>query len=165
MASAPKRKRNRANPGKMGRPPFEPTEDDRNSVQVYRANGVAPAVIARRIGIDVVTLRKHFAVELAEGHENIIALAGGVVVRAMMAGDWRAALEWLSRWGGDGWKKSERRLIAGDPLGPPLTLNVRSMSDEDLEAEIAEIDRREKTADEAREMAKKMPRRTNGVGH
>lgn len=53
-----------------GRPPFQPSDDQRLTVEQMRMVGEAEAVIARAIGIDVGTLRKHFSEELANGHAH-----------------------------------------------------------------------------------------------
>jgi DNA invertase Pin-like site-specific DNA recombinase len=63
-----------------GRPPFVPTEQQRHTVEVLVAHGVAERVIAKVLGIDRNTLRKHFRDELRV-----------CIVRAALAGDWRAA--------------------------------------------------------------------------
>jgi hypothetical protein len=86
---------------------FKPTEDQRRLVQVMRANGVPVNIIAKNIvagGIDYKTLVKHFATELEDGLEQIRAELGRVVVRSGLNGDWRAAIAWLQRFGGQTWK-------------------------------------------------------------
>lgn len=50
-----------------GRPPFKPTRGQRLSVERMCAVGDSHDTIARAIGIDANTLRKHFAEELATG--------------------------------------------------------------------------------------------------
>lgn len=51
-----------------GRRNFRPSIEQRQTVEEMRFCGEAEDVIARAIGIDVDTLRKHFADELADGH-------------------------------------------------------------------------------------------------
>lgn len=51
-----------------GRPQFAPTVKQRATVEQMRYVGESQEVIARAIGIDVDTLRKHFGEELADGH-------------------------------------------------------------------------------------------------
>lgn len=51
-----------------GRPPFKPTTAHRKTVEQMRYCGEPIAVIARAVGIDEDTLKKHFAEELADGH-------------------------------------------------------------------------------------------------
>jgi hypothetical protein len=60
--SARKSKRRR------GRPSFKPTRTSRATVERMVACGDSQETIARAIGIDEATLRKHFADELATGY-------------------------------------------------------------------------------------------------
>ena len=52
---------------KVGRPPFKPTRALRQTVELMRACGDSPHLIALAIGIDDHTLTKYFADELAYG--------------------------------------------------------------------------------------------------
>lgn len=56
--------------GAGGRPPYRPTLKDRISVEQMKFCGEPDAVIARALGIDVRTMKKHFAEELENGHAN-----------------------------------------------------------------------------------------------
>lgn len=47
-----------------GRPEYAPTDDDREKVQVLRAQGMSLEAIAAALDIHHETLRKHFSVEL-----------------------------------------------------------------------------------------------------
>jgi len=47
-----------------GRPEYVPTDEDREKVQVLRAQGMAKEAIAAAIGIHHETLTKHFSVDL-----------------------------------------------------------------------------------------------------
>lgn len=51
-----------------GRPSFRPTIEQRQTVEEMKFCGESDAMIARALGIDDATLRKHFADELADGH-------------------------------------------------------------------------------------------------
>jgi hypothetical protein len=53
-----------------GRPPFKPTLKQRELVEQMRYCAEPVTVIARAIGIDEDTLKKHFHDELADGHAN-----------------------------------------------------------------------------------------------
>lgn len=57
-------------PAKRGRPEFRATLKQRETVEQMKFCGESENTIARSIGIDVGTLRKHFADELANGHAN-----------------------------------------------------------------------------------------------
>jgi len=106
-----------------GHPPFEPAHDQRQLVQVMRANGDTLAIIARNIGIDEKTLRKHFKDELADGHAQVVAAVGASVVKAALAGNIYAAKYWLSTHGGPEWKVIEGRQIGGMPDAPPIAIS------------------------------------------
>ena len=51
-----------------GRPSYRPSIEQRQTVEEMKFCGEAEDVIARAVGIDVDTLRKHFEAELADGH-------------------------------------------------------------------------------------------------
>lgn len=53
---------------KRGRPSYRPSLADRQTVEELKFVGESDNVIARALGIDPDTLRKHFADELADGH-------------------------------------------------------------------------------------------------
>lgn len=53
---------------KPGRPAYNPTEKDRTTVKTMSAFGIPDYQIAKVIGIDPKTLRKHFWAELEVGH-------------------------------------------------------------------------------------------------
>lgn len=57
-------------PTKRGRPTYRPTLKERETVEQMKFCGESENTIARAIGIDVGTLRKHFAEELESGHAN-----------------------------------------------------------------------------------------------
>lgn len=54
--------------GTRGRPPYNPTIENRQRVQEMKFCGESDNVIARALGISPETLRKHFGEELADGH-------------------------------------------------------------------------------------------------
>lgn len=62
MTEKPKR----SSPG--GRPPYRPSLADRQTVEEMKFVGESDNTIARALGIDPDTLRKHFADEIADGH-------------------------------------------------------------------------------------------------
>lgn len=53
---------------KRGRPPFSPTAQNRRTVEEMKACGEPTELIARALRLDVDTLKRHFADELAQGH-------------------------------------------------------------------------------------------------
>ncbi|MCG7508516.1 hypothetical protein [Mesorhizobium retamae] len=55
---------------KRGRPAYRATLKDRQTVEQMKFCGESENTIARSLGIDVGTLRKHFVEELENGHAN-----------------------------------------------------------------------------------------------
>jgi hypothetical protein len=107
-----------------GRPPFAPTSEQRHLVELARANGVPVKTIARLLGVNLRTLTRHFRQELADGRDRVVSALGAVVLNAALAGDWRAAIAWLSRHGGPEWRKTEGHLHAGLPGGEPIRVST-----------------------------------------
>jgi len=105
---------------KRGRQAFVPTDKQRQTVQVHRANGDGLATIAGRVGITEKTLRKHFSAELADGHAQVCAAMGAAVVRAGLAGNMYAAKYWLSTHGGPEWRENKRVQIGAFEGAPPV---------------------------------------------
>lgn len=50
--------------GKRGRPPFEPTEKDRNKIKLLLALGWSTARIANGVGVSPATVKRYFRAEL-----------------------------------------------------------------------------------------------------
>ena len=55
---------------KRGRPAYRPTLEDRQIVEQMKFCGESDTTIARALGIDPDTMRKHFPDELADGHAH-----------------------------------------------------------------------------------------------
>ncbi len=53
---------------KRGRPAYQPTIDQRKTVEQMKFVGESDATIARALGMDVDTVRRHFDDELADGY-------------------------------------------------------------------------------------------------
>ncbi|WP_028034115.1 hypothetical protein [Chelativorans sp. J32] len=64
------KRKGRKEPAKRGRPEFRPSLKQRETVEQMKFCGESENTIARSLGIDVATLRKHFAEELENGHAN-----------------------------------------------------------------------------------------------
>jgi len=81
-----------------GRPRYEPTEADRNTVKTMVACGITQDDIAHCLGADGVapkTLRLHFRNELDTEMTQVNALAGSQVIAAMKRGEAWACCFWL----------------------------------------------------------------------
>ena len=132
---------------RVGRPPFVPTDSQRQIVQVLVANGIAHRVIAANVHCDLKTLKRYFSDELRAGHDQVEAAMGAAIVRAGLAGNIHAAKYWLLTHGGPEWRITERREITGS-----LEPDLRNVPTADLEAELAALRRRKAIADRAREL-------------
>lgn len=53
---------------KRGRPAYQPTVEQRKTVEQMKFVGESDATIARALGMDVDTMRRHFDDELADGY-------------------------------------------------------------------------------------------------
>jgi hypothetical protein len=101
-----------------GRPPFTPTDDQRELVRVMTASGFPQPEIATKIGIDPKTLRKHFRAEIKTGKQTANAMvAQSLFNKAIGTGHQSvaAAIFWLktqARW-------REAHLNEGEPLPQP----------------------------------------------
>ena len=104
---------------KAGRPPYQPTKEGRQMVEVLRANAVDVGDIARQLGIDRKTLYNYFSEELANGKATIISRIGAQVIKRAMAGDNTMIMFYLKNHGGDAWKDKARLEHTG-PNGTAL---------------------------------------------
>lgn len=71
----------------LGRPPHEPTGDDREKVRVLKAGGMKDSAIAVAIGVSVPTLTKYYSLELEEGGAKVQAEVLMARYRAAMGGN------------------------------------------------------------------------------
>ena len=101
-----------------------PTDAYRTTVLVLRSNVQLEETIAKLICLDLRTLRKRYREELACRRATVTAALGSVIVNAALNGDWHSALAWLSRRGGEQWRKVERREHAGLE-GAPIKIETR----------------------------------------
>ncbi len=91
-----------------GRPPFEPSPEQRQMVQILRANGISVEAIARSIGVSTPTLRKYFKIELLHGYEHVKGAMGHTLVKEGLKGNVSAICFWLARQGGEEWRLKEK---------------------------------------------------------
>lgn len=97
-----------------GRPAFAPTEAQRSQVEALAGFGIPEDDIARTIGIDPKTLRKHFRDELDTGHIKANAkVAQSLFKKATGEGNQSvtAAIFWLKTRAG--WKETQVTELAG----------------------------------------------------
>jgi|TARA_Y100000310_G_scaffold304804_1_gene344333 hypothetical protein len=75
-------------------PEFAPTDEDRKMVEQMSAVGIPQEGIARVIGIDPKTLRKHFRDELDTASIKANAKIGGTLYNKAINGDTTSAIWW-----------------------------------------------------------------------
>jgi len=114
-----------------GRPKYEPTEADRNTVRSMAATGFPHPEIAKCLGtsgIDGKTLRKHFRHELDTAADKANAAVANKAYQMAIAGDPPAAtFFWLKCRAG--WKEKQEIEHTG-PGGGGLQMVIRSVLDE-----------------------------------
>ena len=84
-----------------GQPEYEPTEETRKLVEQMSAVGIPQEGIARVVGIDPKTLRKHYRDELDTAAIKANAKIGGTLYNKAIGGDTTAAIWWTKarmRW-------------------------------------------------------------------
>lgn len=109
---------------KGGRPPFEPTDEQRRIVNVMAAGGFQQLAIAHALGISDNTLRKYFAEELEAGGSKAHAMVVGNLYRQATKDDPRstaAAIFWTKT--RLGWKDTSQVELSG-PNGDPIKHSV-----------------------------------------
>lgn len=98
--------------GRIGQPPFEPTEAQRQEVRTL-AKVISQKMIADMFGIHPKTLRLHFKAELAEGKREAAMRVGSMILTKALAGNLTAAIFYAKTQ--LGWH--ERLEIDDDPEG------------------------------------------------
>jgi hypothetical protein len=101
-----------------GRPAFEPTDAERKQVEALSGYGLPFEQIAVlvRDGIDIDTLRKHFAQELISGKAKANGQVGKTLFQKVMAGDTAAAIWWSKTQ--MRWKEVQQHEITGADGAP-----------------------------------------------
>ena len=118
----------------MARPAHEPDEKERRQVEALAAYGVPEADIARVVGIDPKTLRKHYRDELDLGATKATAKVAEFLFRKATTEGHQcvsAAIFWMKTRGG--WREA--------PQTHEIAVNKYDrMSEEELLARIRELD-------------------------
>ena len=102
----------------MPRHPHEPTEATRQTVQLHTTVGTDQETIARVLGIDAKTLRKHYRDELDLAKAKANATIGGALFNKAKSGDTAAMIFWMKTQAG--WRETMQ--IAGDSENPIQTV-------------------------------------------
>ena len=80
---------------KMGRPPFQPTQGQRESALTLLAAGIKHATIASLIGISVKTFMEHFREEIRDGGDAANAKIAEALYQRALAGEVAPMIFWL----------------------------------------------------------------------
>jgi hypothetical protein len=112
-----------------GRPQYEPTPADHNTVASMAACGFPHDVIANCLGtsgVDAKTLRRHFRRELDTAEAKANATIGNIAYQRALAGEPWAVCFWLKCRAG--WK--ERQEIAHSGAGgQPMKLSIEMVDE------------------------------------
>jgi hypothetical protein len=108
--------------GKIGNPPFEPTDDQRVTVKAMVAGGSQQWVIAHYLGISEDTLQRHFRLELDHGKLLVDGKVGGSIAQKALEGDAEMSKFYMRTRGG--WSEKHRIAHGGDPEAPPIAHEV-----------------------------------------
>lgn len=110
------------------KPPHEPTKATRDTVQMHTLVGTTQADVARVIGIDEKTLRKHYRdeIDLAKARAN--AKVGGALFNKALSGDTAAMIFWMktqARWS----ERAEMDVTSSDgSMSPVSGVDIRVIS-------------------------------------
>ena len=109
---------------RKGRPPYEPTEDQRRIVNIMAAGGLQQAQIAAAIGVSRPTLEKYFREELDGGGAKAHGMVVANLFRQATKDDPRAtaaAIFWAKT--RLGWRDVTSHELSG-PNGGPARLEI-----------------------------------------
>ena len=104
---------------KRGRPPFEPTDEQRKYVSQMIAVGIPQEQVARAIvpgGIAVETLQKHFNEEIETAAIKANSTIGGAAFQRAKAGDPQMIKWWTAT--RMGWSEKQKHEVTGANGGP-----------------------------------------------
>lgn len=100
----------------VGRPPFKPTKDHREQVEMMAGRGLPKNFICALIGIDDWTLDKYFSHELVSGRAKTAMRVGEKMIEKALDGDTQALI-WYTK-AQLGWKDQSRIEVTGADSGP-----------------------------------------------
>ena len=99
----------------MPRHEHEPTDAMRQTVQLHATVGTTQEDIARIIGIDAKTLRKHYRDELDLSRAKANATIGGALFNKAKGGDTAAMIFWMKTQAG--WREKQEIEYSGPDGG------------------------------------------------
>lgn len=105
----------------MSRAPHEPTEASREQVKAWAVVGLPQDTMARSMGIDAKTLRKHYRDELDLSTDLANAAIAGVLFAKAKAGDSASIFFWLKTRAG--WRETAKPEDL-DLSAPPMSISI-----------------------------------------
>lgn len=111
----------------VGRPPHEPTDQNRLQVKTLAAVGIRHEDIAAKLGISADTLTKYYRKELDDGRVDANAVVAKSLYEQAKTGNTSAMIFWLKTRAG--WKETMVNEHTGAD-GGPLSIKVVSGIDE-----------------------------------
>jgi len=108
----------------MSRKSHEPTADTRQTVQLHTTVGTPQEDIARVLGIDAKTLRKHYRDELDLASAKANATIGGALFNKAKQGDTAAMIFWMKTRAG--WRETIHNEHSGQVTTKILTEYVNA---------------------------------------
>lgn len=87
-----------AHHGQRGRPPYQPTNEDRNKIKLLLALGKSIAGMANALGVSPATVKRHFRAELKSRHamrDQMDAAYAAKLWEGVMAGNAAAMRLWM----------------------------------------------------------------------
>lgn len=111
----------------VGRPPHEPTDQNRLQAKTLAAVGIRHEDIAAKLGISADTLTKYYRKELDDGRVDANAVVAKSLYEQAKTGNTAAMIFWLKTRAG--WKETMVNEHTGAD-GAPLSIKVVSGIDE-----------------------------------
>src|SRR5690625_4191383 len=117
------------------KPPHEPTQATRQTVQMHTMVGTDQETIARVLGIDPKTLRKYYRDELDLAKAQANATIGGALFNKAKSGDTAAMIFWMKTQAG--WRETQAIEHTSPDRSMSPTRTAEEMTDDELAAIIA----------------------------
>ena len=114
------------------KPPHEPTEATRQTVQLHTMVGTTQADIARVLDIDEKTLRKYYRDELDLAKAKANATIGGALFNQAKSGDTSAMIFWMKTQAGWREKTDINHTSEDASMSPKAGIDTSKLSTEAL---------------------------------
>jgi hypothetical protein len=98
-------------PNPDGRPPWQPTAEEREKVKALAGRGVPEVNIAALVGVSKHTLRKHCKDDIEAGRSVAVSNVLGAVYKAALAGEFKQQQLYLANT--IGWTSSHKVELSG----------------------------------------------------